>query len=66
MRSFRTRLEERHPDLPLLVTEQKRLRLDDLALPPESDTSRPDGAVPARIALSLRAPEATAGPRQYC
>jgi acyl-CoA synthetase (AMP-forming)/AMP-acid ligase II len=58
MRSFRTRLEDRHPDLPLLVTEQKRLRLDDLALPPESDTSRRDGAVPARIALSLRAPEA--------
>jgi hypothetical protein len=59
MRSFRTRLEDRHPDLRLLVTEQKRLRLDDLALPPESDTSRPDGAVPARIALSpRRAPEA--------
>lgn len=58
MRSFRARLRDRHPDLPLLVTERGSLRLGDLLPEPESDLSRRHSAVPLRVALSLHAPEA--------
>ena len=58
MRSFRARLGDRAPNLPLVLIERGSLAVRDLALADGSDTAH-CGSTPTarRVALSLRAPE---------
>jgi len=58
LRPFLSQLENRRPDLPLLVTERGILKLSDLKPGPNKIMAQSGDVVSARVALSLHAPEA--------